>query len=301
MSTEAGRRWWRTKRLPDVEAKAYRLIGRYERRFGRIGSLWLPVSHIVEGFLGYEVVYDAPEKYNAPCDALAVLLPELKLIVQNERETEYLARENQNYGHEICHIECHLPAGFGNAAQLTMGGLIETTEPSHIHCRVTACDGCKGADPPWAYREAEFFAACLQLPRERFGPIAEERLREALRSSLKSWNVRLQDLADDEDLQAAVNTAAVRSAGERLYNDDYRRNVGRRVQTIRLAELGLVRQLTRSEAWGVGEMYALGDRVLSPIYEQAGLELPQPRLLESCSAATSMGDPFCAGVGEPEE
>ena len=135
MSTEAGRRWWRKKRLPEVEAAAYRLIGRYEGRFGRIGSLWLPVSHIVEGYLGYQVVYDAPENYNAPADALAVLLPELRLIVQNERETEYLARENQNYGHEICHIECHLPAGFGDPNQLTLGGLMETTEPSHIRCR----------------------------------------------------------------------------------------------------------------------------------------------------------------------
>jgi hypothetical protein len=93
----------------------------------------------------------------------------------------------------------------------------------------------------------------------------------------------------------------VQSASERLYYDDYRRNVGRRVQTIRLAELGLVRQLSPSARPGPEEMYVLGDRVLRPVYEQAGLELPQPKLLESCPAATSTEDPFHDGEGEHEQ
>ena len=114
-------------------------------------------------------------------------------------------------------------------------------------------------EPPWMTREAEFFAACIQMPRDRYLPVAERRIAEVVNSQpsnsgyLRTLDEKLRlashyiDSAQSAGwppdecnllMPRVFDTAVVEDALE-LLDLDHGAQVSKAAQRRRFAEMGL--------------------------------------------------------------
>jgi hypothetical protein len=180
-----GREWWYGKRPREIEAAAYSLIQRYETRNGPIEGCVVAPELLVEdaGCTLYYFTHGERERLHIPPDALGALFP-------SERAIHVLAgmqvagREQHTVGEELAHWILHAK---GSPPPGQMGfSLGEDAGPAPreaVFCRTAESSLYRGKEEPaWMSQEAGYFAACLQMPRDRFGPVAERHLRAALQS-----------------------------------------------------------------------------------------------------------------------
>jgi len=268
-----GQRWWREKRLPQVEERAYQLLRSYERKRGGISGCVVPPELLVSE-IGCELIYfsDAERKvYGIPWDAIGELRPFDRIIYIHD-SIEVPGREGQTIGEEIGHFVLHavgLPAP-GQLALIPETDLRKRESvPRFFRITDRGLSTEARREPAWMSREAAFFSACLQMPRDRYLPVARWRLRQAL--NLESprctcWlpleeKVSLAqrmiddlaradlDLADYHVLLPSGFDNAVIETALDLLSLDHKEQVSRAAQMRRFVELGLTvdaAQLLRS-------------------------------------------------------
>ena len=286
-----GQRWWYGPRMQEIEEKAYALIRRYEGRHGRIPGCVVPPA-LLAPEVGCTLYYfsDAErEQHKIPFDAIGALKPWLRLILIYD-SIENRGREGQTVGEEILHLLLHA-RGIAPPGQ----GLLDIPAPqaeesrSPFFFRTAAAAFVDGArEPHWMTREAEFGAACLQMPQDRYGPMAERRLAEALAARQNVEELlraepdavaAFQEAALDAqrrgwDLGASSTSATtvadndvVEDALDRL-QDDHGGEVSKAAQRRRFVELGLVYDVADVAVGDDGEplvgrfeFYLVSDRV----------------------------------------
>lgn len=269
--------WWRKTRLPQIEGLASEQIARYEAKVCKIDTHCIPVDKFVENLWNYVLLYDNPENYGASPGALAALRPDLRLVVVSDRTADR-ARMDWNAAHEGGHIVLHVPpANEPSQESLSFGDEIEVSRGERsVYCRDRACGFLDGPEQPYMYREAEYFAGCLLMPRDRYRPLAQMRLIEALDECLSRGMIGLRDVESSESLRSAVYTQAVELAVSKMAEIDLNGSVSKQAQKIRLSggELGLICKTGETEeasAYGVymrnsyefsGHLVALASREL---------------------------------------
>ena len=246
----AGKDWWRKVRLPQIEGLASDQIRRYESKVCKIDTPWIPVDKFVENLWKYELLYDDPQRHGAAPGALAVLRPDLQLVVVSDRPADR-ARLEWNAAHEGAHIVVHVPpANEPSQGSLLFGNEIEAGMGERaVYCRDRTCGFLDGPEQPYMYREAEYFAGCLLMPRERYEPLAKKRLIEALEECMSRGRIGLQDIESSEGLRSAVYTQAIELAVGRMAEADLNGSVSKQAQKIRLSgtELGLICETGETE------------------------------------------------------
>lgn len=104
---------------------------------------------------------------------------------------EVRGREGQTIGHEIGHFVLHVK-GVPAPGQMELDLEAVEASPAVVHRFYRTEQGMfvnEGQpEPVWMSQEADFFAACLQMPRDRYLPAAERRLREAVMAHLRLGN-----------------------------------------------------------------------------------------------------------------
>ena len=175
---------WYTKRPAEVEAAACALIRRRETRRGRIPGCVVPPELLVAE-VGCKLEYFGDEdrlRYKLPPDVIGALKPFKRLILVYH-PIEVVGREWHTIGEEIGHMVLHAK-GVPPPDQMDLG--IEhpsQTGPCGLfHRTVSSSYVDRDLEKPWMTREAGFFSACLQMPRDRYGPVAEKWLRKSLRA-----------------------------------------------------------------------------------------------------------------------
>lgn len=223
-------------------------IMRFESKFGVIETPWIPIDMLVEKLWQYTILYDDPKEYGALPDALAVLRPDIKRIVISDA-LNHPGRECWSAAHEGGHIVLHLPADAPSEQIKLFPDVENTPQPKAIYCRDKACGYAGSAESGVMYREAEFFAGCLLMPRGRYLPLAERRLTEALDAQLTVGRISLEAVESSVALREAVYTAAVESAVSEMAANDLNRSVSKQAQKIRLSgdELGLIHEMDETE------------------------------------------------------
>jgi hypothetical protein len=134
--------------------------------------------------VGCELVYFDDEEradYGIPHDAIGALRPHQRLIFIYQK-IRNVGREGQTVGEEIGHFILHAKGVVDIGQQsLTFDETLPHKQASTFFCRTE-----RGAfvddkeEPAWMTREAAFFAACIQMPRDRYQPVAEKRLAQAI-------------------------------------------------------------------------------------------------------------------------
>lgn len=175
-----GQRWWRETRFPEIEAKAYELLMRYERKFGRFDGCVVRTEPLLQ-VLDCELVYfddSDREHHGIPKNAIGALKPVQRLVFIHSGITN-AGRESQTIGEEIGHFVLHAKG----VPDLGQRSLFEEPlgDDDQIFCRMPDTSYIDNeVEPRWMSQEASFFSACLQMPKERYGPTAGKFLREAL-------------------------------------------------------------------------------------------------------------------------
>jgi hypothetical protein len=189
-----GQRWWREKRFPEIEGCAYQLLWSHERKRGPIPGCVVAPGLLV-GDIACELVYfsDAERSiYRIAWDVMGEIRPPERLIFIYD-SIEVPGREGQTIGEEIGHFVLHAK-GVPAMGQMALDlGMVETSQAAfHRFFRTEqgafVNDGQR--EPVWMSQEAAFFAACLQMPRDRYLPVAEGRLSEALNAHFAWGNAR---------------------------------------------------------------------------------------------------------------
>lgn len=205
--------WWRNVRPRQIEQKAYGLIMGHERKHGKLDGCVIQPELLLQT-VGCDLHYfDDREraKHQIPGDAIGVLKPYQRLILIYAGIGNR-GRENQTVGEEIGHFLLHAKGvpgpgqgvlGFEESTQTCPGPelFFRTEKDRFVDHR---------EEPVWMSREAAFFAACLQMPLDRYGPRAEQRLMESLLRRVGSGGYRLRTVMEKQDLV-------------RLYLDEIRR------------------------------------------------------------------------------
>jgi hypothetical protein len=277
-SPYSGKEWWRKVRLPQIEKLASEQIVRYESKICKIDTPWIPVDKFIENLWKYNLLYDDPESYGAATGALAALLPDLQLVVVSDR-AEDRSRLEWNAAHEGAHIVVHVPpAGEPSQGSLSFGSQIDVSAVKRsIYCRGNACGFLGGPEEPYMYREAEFFAGCLLMPRDRYGPLAKMRLTEALDECMHRGRIGLQEIESSNGLRAATYTQAVELAVGKMAACDLNGTVSKQAQRIRLSngEIGLIRELDglqdASRGW-VRKGYEFSEHMVALASRELGLD-----------------------------
>jgi len=256
-------RWWREKRFPEIEECACQLVWSHERKHKPIPGCVVPPALVLRD-IDCELIYfsdaDRP-KYRIPWDAIGDLRPFQRLMFIYDC-IEVRGREGQTIGHEIGHFVLHakgVPA-LGQV-ELDLEGVEASRAVFHRFYRTEqgmfVNDG--QPEPVWMTREADFFGACLQMPRDRYLPVAERRLREALMAHLRLGNPRRTldekialaqrtinglagqgvNLEDHNPLLPGLFDNGVVEAALDLLERDHKGEVSRAAQRRRFVELGL--------------------------------------------------------------
>ena len=256
-------RWWREKRFPEIEWCACKLVWSHERKHEPIPGCVVPPALLLRD-IGCELIYfsDADRaKYRIPWNAIGETRPPERLILIYD-SIEVRGREGQTIGHEIGHFVLHakgVPA-LGQE-ELDLQGVEASRAVFHRFYRTEqgmfVNDG--QPEPVWITREADFFGACLQMPRDRYLPVAERRLREALMAHLRLGNPR-RTLDEKVALAQATIDSLARQGGNLeehnlllpggldngvveaaldLLERDHKGEVSRAAQRRRFVELGL--------------------------------------------------------------
>ena len=160
-----------TARFQEIEQRAYQFLESHEEKEGVRGCV--VKTELLLPAIGCELVYFSDEEraeHRIPVDAIGALKPDQKLVfIYSGIKDE--GRENQTIGEEIGHLVLH-------SGKFTPG---QDSSGEPMFCRMLETSYLNGTiEPIWMSREASFFAACLQMPRERYGPVVAKELRTAL-------------------------------------------------------------------------------------------------------------------------
>ena len=128
-------------------------------------------------------------------------------------------------------------------------------------------------EPVWMSREAAFFGACLQMPRDRYGPVAEQRLCQVARSLPPSDRAKLRcgnlSVADSVEARVLYLHGGIVEKALDLLETDHGGQVSRSAQRRRLVELGLAVDATQITGGACGRsstprfaQVVVSDRVL---------------------------------------
>ena len=163
-------RWWREKRPLQIEEQACALIRQYEAEHGRIAGIVVPPALLVPE-VGCELVYFADEEragYLIPADAIGALDVDERLVLVHDGITTP-GREAHTIGEEIGHAMLH--AKLLSPDQQALGLDVSAT-PRRYHRTEGSAFQDGQHEPVWMTAEAGYFAACLQMPRDRWGEAA---------------------------------------------------------------------------------------------------------------------------------
>ena len=185
-------RWWREKRPLEIEEQACALIRRYEVKQGPIPGIVVPPALLVPE-IGCELVYFADDErtsYGIPEDAIGALDTQ-KLLVLIYRAVEVPGREGHTIGEEVGHGVLH--AKLRSPEQQALNLEVADTTGVRLFCRTEReAFTDEQREPVWMSMEAGYFAACLQMPRDRYGTAAEEILRMLIGVRARSDKRRLR-------------------------------------------------------------------------------------------------------------
>lgn len=284
--------WWRTTRMEEVEGKAYELIAKHESCHGKLPGCVVQPELLLKT-LGCEHLYfgDAERAdYGIPDDAIGALKPHQRFIFIHD-SIQSVGREGQTLGEEMGHFVLHAK-GVAGAGQQRLALDIDD-QPSNgplFFCRSLTASYVDGeGEPLWMSREAAFFGACLQMPRDRYMPAAERRLIECLQrqpetsACFRSVEEKLQQahgcasqcIASRCDLNAVnllmpgvFDTWLIEQALD-LLESDHGGKVSRAAQKRRFAELGFAHDAAELFAARPAmpkldrfEQYILSDQIL---------------------------------------
>lgn len=239
MTARSARERWRRTRLPAVEAMAYSEIMRFERRFGATTTPVIPVDSFLEDLWGLRYVHCDPAVFGIPSEAEGALRPDLRKIIISDAIT-HRGQQNMVKLHEACHWLKHVPADLrvdpDQRALLDNGASVPAGPAEAWYCRGETCYRDGKLEEPYMYREAEFFGACMLLPRDRFVPMAERRLHQAWREHHPGYAFPGTEWFSHTGRNAAI--AIVNRAVE-LLHEQHEEEVSKSVIRIRLTEVGL--------------------------------------------------------------
>ena len=202
-----------TARFQEIEQKAYQFLESHEEKKGVAGCV--VKTELLLPAIGCELVYFSDEEraeHRIPADAIGALKPEQRLVFIYSGIKDQ-GRENQTIGEEIGHMVLH--------AGRVQPGLDSDGKP--MFCRMLENSYLnEDVEPIWMSREASFFAACLQMPSERYGPVVAKELRAALHMRPPSYG-HGQPLARKIDkLCAAVRKIDRKASPEQLLDATWR-------------------------------------------------------------------------------
>jgi hypothetical protein len=256
-------RWWREKRPLQIEEQASALIRRYEAKHGRIPGIVVPPALLVPE-VGCDLVYFSDDEragYGVAADAIGALDTE-KLLVLVHDSIETPGREAHTIGEEIGHAVLH--AKLTPPEQQALNPEVPAASlPRRYYRTEESAFQDEQREPVWMTLEAGYFAACLTMPRDRWGKAARERLEQAAKASLRCGNrfpPAEQRLAEANKFLRAVERAGYEPAQCNLVMPtltethilemaldvlelQHNRQVSKAAQTRRFVELGLVHDL----------------------------------------------------------
>lgn len=239
MPAHGARERWRRTQLAAIEPMAYREIMRFERKFGAITTPVIPVDRFLEDLWGLRYVHCDPTLFGIPTEAQGGLRPDLRKVIISETVT-HRGQQNMVKLHEGCHWLKHVPMGLRvNPDQIMLldGTSLPAGAPTGAwYCRGEACYQNGKLEEPYMYREAEFFGACMLLPRDRFAPRAERRIHQAWREQHPGYTFPRQEWFRHTSRNAVITI--VDRAVEFLY-EQHEEEVSKSVIRIRLSEVGL--------------------------------------------------------------
>ena len=264
IGSTAGRRRWRQLRLPQVEAAAYGEYRKYERRIRPIRTAWTPMDLFVEDLWDCRLVYADPSELGFPSDVLGGLRPDLRKILVADSVTNR-GQENMVKAHEGAHLVLHVPRYV--RVDPGQGTLLEAEPqgPPAFYCRGGTCYANGIVEPRWMSREAEFFGACLLLPRDTFRPRAERRIHQAWREDYHGHSFPGITWFHDMNPRAVL---PILSRAVQLLWDMYEGQVSRAVIRIRLSEIGLAPALSAQS--GEPSMVRMRDTLADAVNELFG-------------------------------
>ncbi len=179
-------RWWREKRPLQIEEQACALIRRYEAKRGRLPGIIVSPALLVPE-VGCDLVYfagDEREGYGVPANAIGALDTE-RLLVLIHAAIETPGREGHTIGEEIGHAVLHAKLVSPEQQALDLG--VASSQGIRLFTRTEEGAFNDGRqEPTWMSIEAGYFAACLMMPRDRYGDAARACLEQAVRASLRS-------------------------------------------------------------------------------------------------------------------
>ncbi len=185
-------RWWRERRPLEIEEQASALIRRHEVKQGPIPGIVVPPALLVRE-IGCELVYysdDERTSYGIPRDAIGALDTQ-KLLVLIHHAIEVPGREGHTIGEEVGHGVLH--ANLRSPEQQALDMEVKDTTGVRLFCRTEReAFTDEQHEPVWMSMEAGYFAACLQMPRARYGTAAEEILRMLIGVRVRSNRRRLR-------------------------------------------------------------------------------------------------------------
>ncbi len=241
MAMHSARERWRRTRLPVIEATAYGEIMRFERRFGAVTTPVIPVDSFLEDLWGLRYVHCDPAIFGIPHEAQGGLRVDLRKVIISDAVT-HQGQQNMLKLHEGCHWVVHVPAQLRVGRD--QGRLLEVDAGSAAtwYCRGEVCYRDGQLEEPYMYREAEFFGACMLLPRDRFTPRAERRIQQAWR---EVWRGHPFPGPEWFRLVGARAIPPVLERAVHLLHEQHQGEVSKTVIRIRLAEVGWAPQFSQ--------------------------------------------------------
>ena len=256
-------RWWREKRPLEIEEQARALIRCYETEHGRMAGIVVPPALLVPE-VGCELIYFSDDErpyYRIAADVIGALdTVERWVLIHQAIETP--GREAHTIGEELGHAVLH--AKLTSPEQQALNIEVPTpSRPTRYHRTEGSAFQDGQGEPVWMTIEAGYFAACLTMPRDRWGEAARGRLEQAVRANLRCGNrfpsadqrlgeasefLRAAEKAGYDPAQCNVvmptlSESHILEMALDALDMQHNRQVSRAAQTRRLVELGLVQDL----------------------------------------------------------
>lgn len=163
-----------SSRYREIETKANDLLAQHEAEQVAIKGC-IVKTELILPTIGCNLIYFSDEEraeYGIPDDAIGALKPYQRFVFVHD-SIHNVGRENLTVGEEIGHFVLHM------ANEERRMGLQKS--PELIFCRMMNDSYVnESVEPTWMSREATYFAACLMMPRDRYGVAANEALKQAL-------------------------------------------------------------------------------------------------------------------------
>lgn len=284
-----GRNQWREVRLPQVEARAYEEIRRFERRFGPIRTPCIPVDRFVEDLWGLRYVHCDPELFGFPAEVQGGLRTDLRKVIISDAVT-HRGQMNMVKLHEGAHWVLHTSSACRVSSDQMEGA---GTEIPSFFCRGEVCYRDGRLEEPWMHREAEFFAACMLLPREHFKLRGERRIHQAWREEWHghpfpgpAWFRLVGERAIPGVVERAVH----------LLHEQHEGEASKTVIRIRLAEVGLAPAYSREHPVRDGFTRVGGLTHIRELLPDALLKLDAPYVVHTTGVVAGTEDATREGL-----